>query len=75
MKDQDNMSQTKTTSPIEMFSRGNYLDEPQDTEFKITIINLIEEFKEFIRDTSKHLNALKEDRNKLPIEVQENTIG
>ena len=47
MKDQDNMSQTKTTSPIEMFSSGNYLDEPQDTELKTTIMNTIEEFKEF----------------------------
>lgn len=45
MKDQDSMSQTKTNSPIEMFSSGNYLDEPRDTEFKTTII--IEEFKEF----------------------------
>lgn len=42
---------------------------------KITIINMIEEFEEFIKDTSKHLNALKKDKNKLPIEDQENTVG
>lgn len=40
---------------------------------KITIINMIDEFGEFIKDTSKHLNALKKDKNKLPIEDQENS--
>lgn len=35
------------TSSVEMFSNGNYLDEPQDTHFKGAIINLFKEFKVF----------------------------
>lgn len=38
-------------------------------------MKVIEEFGEFTKDTSKHLNALKEGRNKIPIEDQENTVG
>ena len=34
---------------------------------------MIDEFGEFIKDTSKHLNVLKKDKNKLPIEDQENS--
>jgi hypothetical protein len=36
-----------------MFANENYLDEPQDTEFKGTIINLRKDSKEFKVDTKK----------------------
>lgn len=62
MNVQDNMSPIKPTSPIEMFSNENYLDEPEDTEYNRTIINLIKKFKEVKKDTNKHFIKLKDDK-------------
>lgn len=42
MQSQEDMS---LTSPVGMLSNENYPDDPQDTEFKGTIINLIKEFE------------------------------
>lgn len=38
---------SKSTSPIEMFTNENYLDERQNTEFKRIIINPIKKLKAF----------------------------
>ena len=43
-----------------MFANENYLDEPQDTEFKGTIINLRKDSKEFKVDTKKQFSEIKE---------------
>lgn len=42
-----------------MSANENYLDEPQETEFKRTV-KFIKEFKEFKEDTKKHLSEIKE---------------
>jgi hypothetical protein len=42
-----------------MIANENYLNEPQDTEFKRTIASFIKEFKEFREDTKKQLNEIK----------------
>lgn len=34
MSGQNNMSSIKFNTHVELFSNDNYLDEPQDTEFK-----------------------------------------
>lgn len=60
MKDQSSLFSPKPTSPVEMFVQENYLGGSEDTEFKITIINFIEEFKEFKGDAKKHLREIKE---------------
>lgn len=60
MKNQDNMFSLKSINLVELFSNGNYLDEPQDTEFKRTIMNLIKDAKAFKEDRSRELNELKE---------------
>lgn len=41
-----------------MIANENYLNEPQDTEFKRTIASFIKEFKEFREDTKKQLNEI-----------------
>lgn len=64
MKDQESMPLQKTSSPIEMLSSRNHLDEPQNTEFKKN-----KEFKEFKETTSKHLNELKDNGNNTQIKV------
>lgn len=51
----------------------NNLDKTQDTEFKRTIINKFKEFKEFKENMNKLLNECTEGRNKIVIEVLENT--
>lgn len=59
-----------------MFANENYLDEPQDTEFKGTIINLRKDSKEFKVDTKKQLKKVKEKEfkeNKFLNDAQENT--
>lgn len=61
------------TSPIEMFSIENSLDNPQHTEMKRTIINLNKEFKEIKEDIEKTLSALKGDSKKHLRYVQEKT--
>lgn len=45
MKDQASVFFPKFTSTAEMFANENYLDEPQNTEFKRTIICSIKEFR------------------------------
>lgn len=39
--------------PISLFSDENYLNEPQDTEFIRTIINLIKELMKSQKDTNR----------------------
>lgn len=65
----------KFTSPTEMFYNENYLDEPQDTELKRTVIILIKEFTEFKEDTNQRLSKPKENEFKenawlIPKEIQ-----
>lgn len=48
----------------------NHLDEPQDTEFKRTIIKVIKEFQEF-KERSKQNNQHKMDKNKHMSDSQE----
>lgn len=43
---------------MEIFDSENYLDEPQDTEFKRTIINFSDDFKDFKEDTKKQYNDI-----------------
>lgn len=61
------MALTACLSPakptIKIFSNENYLEEPQDTEFKRTTTNFFFKFLES-----------KEDGNKHSIELQERTI-
>lgn len=45
MKDQVNVFFPKFTSTVEMFANENYLDEPQNSELKKTIICSIKEFR------------------------------
>ena len=52
-----------------MIANENYLNEPQDTEFKRTIASFIKEFKEFREDTKKQLNEINE------VELKENKIS
>ena len=51
-----------------MLSNGNHLYKPQDTEFKMTVINAFKELKAFNHDTTKQ-NKVQEDENKLSSEV------
>lgn len=67
------MSSIKTASPIEMFSNEKYLDEPQDIEYKRTVINFIKEFKESKEDKNKLLTKLQKEYNKWLSDVQKNT--
>lgn len=46
MKNQASIS-VKPINLIEMYANDNYLDEPQDTEFKWRVINIIKGFKVF----------------------------
>lgn len=78
MKDQVSVFSLKHTNSVErfVFANGNYLDKAQCTRFKGTIINFIEEFKEFKEDTKKQLNKIKEEKlneNKCPNDTQGNT--
>lgn len=57
-KGQNSMFPIKPTSPMDVFSNENYLDEPQDTEFKRTIINFSDDFKDFKEDTKKQYNDI-----------------
>lgn len=49
---------------MKMFYNENYLDEPQDTELRRTVIMLIKEIKEFKEDTNQRLSKLKENEFK-----------
>lgn len=56
MKYQDTMfppSPNPPISTIEMFSKENYLDKPQHTQIKRTIINLNKESKKIKEDIKK----------------------
>ena len=58
-----------------MFANDNYLEEPQDTEFKGTIISFIREFKDLREDTKKQVNEIKEKaftENPLPEQCPRN---
>ena len=46
MKGQESVTHLKPTSSIRRFSDENYLDEPQETEFKRTIINFTKDIKD-----------------------------
>ena len=59
MSDQTKISSPKPTSPAEMFTNENYLDEPQDIESKRTIINCIKEFVGLKEGTKKLFNELR----------------
>lgn len=45
----------------------NDTGEPQDTEVKTAIINIIQQFRQLTEDTKKHLNKFQRDRNDLLI--------
>lgn len=56
---QDSTSPIKPISPIEMFSSGNYLDEPQDKESKTTIKSIRKEVTAFKEDRNSSMNLKK----------------
>ena len=72
MNDQDNMSPIKFSSPTEVFSNENYLE---DTESKRTITNFIQECKEVTKTSKNQLNQLKGDGSKRLNDAQESTNG
>lgn len=51
----------KSTSPVEMYANGIYLDKFQYNELKSVIISYITEFKGFKLNTKMHLNEIKEE--------------
>lgn len=53
-----------------MFSDGTYLGKPQDTELKITIINVVQCSRNPKNDARKDLTELKEGWSKLLTEAQ-----
>lgn len=53
MREQAGTFSPISTCPIEMFASENCLNEPQDTEFKRTVVKLINKFSEFKEDTKK----------------------
>lgn len=52
-----------------MLYSDNYLDEPQNTEFKTAIISIIKGSKQFKENMNKNLSQLKEGGTQLPSEV------
>lgn len=77
MKDQAGSFSPKSSSPIEMIVKENYLDEFQGPEIKKkTAINLLREFKQFEEIMKKPLNEVREkelEENKCLSGAQENT--
>jgi hypothetical protein len=70
------MSPPKYPSPVEPFANENYLDRPQETKFKGTIIDFIKELKGFEDDMKKLLEAMKDEglkEDECPSGTQENT--
>lgn len=56
-----------------MLYSDNYLDEPENTEFKTAIISIIKGSKQFKENMNKNLSQLKEGGTQLPSEVQANS--
>lgn len=59
MKDQDSIFSPEHAKPIDVFTNENYLDEPQDTGFKKTIINSFLKFKKLKEDMKKQSNEIR----------------
>ena len=76
MNNQATIFSLKCTSFVEMFDNENYLDEPQNTKFKRTIINFLKELKEFKDKTKNQLIEIKNKehkKNNCLTDVQETT--